>query len=168
VGWERRRRRNRGWECRQMGAYNGFFRRNHSVGDAVGDIATSLYGYHSLNPSVLSVGKIAWRHHAVAYFQTKCIFRRWNRRYIPTEIFRRYIPTALPTESFRRYIPTDFETELCPSVLITDGIFPSVIPLLFSGFLVVNQEKKNKSTRPLNNPTKRKSWKLQRTFFKTI
>ena len=27
--------------------------------------------------------------------------------------------------------------ELCPSVLITDGIFSSVIPLLFSGFLVV-------------------------------
>jgi hypothetical protein len=90
-----------------------------------------------LNPSVLSVGKIVWRHHVVAYLQTKCIFRRWNRRYIPTEIFRRYIPTELPTESFRRHIPTDFETELCPSVLITDGIFPSVIPLLFSGFLVV-------------------------------
>jgi hypothetical protein len=31
----------------------------NSVGDAVGDIATSLYDYHSLNPSVLSVGKIA-------------------------------------------------------------------------------------------------------------
>jgi hypothetical protein len=50
-----------------MGAYNGFFRRNHQrndsvgyvVGDAVGDIATSLYDYHSLNPSVFSVGKIA-------------------------------------------------------------------------------------------------------------
>jgi hypothetical protein len=46
-----------------MGAYNGFFRRNHqritSVGDAVDEIATSLYGYHILNPSVLSVGKIA-------------------------------------------------------------------------------------------------------------
>jgi len=50
-----------------MGAYNGFFRRNHrrkesvgdSIGDAVGDIATSLYGYHILNPSVISVGKIA-------------------------------------------------------------------------------------------------------------
>jgi hypothetical protein len=46
-----------------MGAYNGFFRQNHrritSVGDAVGEIATSLYGYHILNPSVLSVGKIA-------------------------------------------------------------------------------------------------------------
>jgi len=137
VGWERRRRRNRGWECRQVGAYNGFFRRTHWQIHSVGDIATSLYGYHSLNPSVLSVGKIAWRHHAVAYFQTKCIFRRWSRRYIPTEIFYRYIPTALPTEWFRRYIPTDFKTELCPSVLITDGIFPSVIPLLFSGFLVV-------------------------------
>jgi hypothetical protein len=132
VGWERRRRRNRGWECRQMGVYNGFFRRNHRrnnfIGDAVGDIATSLYGYHSLNPSVLSVGKIAWRHHSVAYFQTNCICRRWSRR---------YIPTALPTKLFRRYIPTDFETELFPSVLITDGICPSVIPLLFSGFLVV-------------------------------
>jgi len=67
VGWERRRRRNRGRECRQMGAYNGFFRRNHrrkysvddSVCDAVGESATSLYGYLSLNPSVISVGKIA-------------------------------------------------------------------------------------------------------------
>jgi len=145
VGWERRRRRNRGWECRQMGAYNGFFRRYHrrkesigdTVGDAVGDSATSLYGYHSLNPSVLFVGKIPWRHHAVAYFQTKCIFHRWSRRYIPTEIFRRYMPTELPTEYFRRYIPTDLETELCPSVIITDENIPSVIPLLFSGFLVV-------------------------------
>jgi len=63
VGWERRRRRNRGRECWEMGAYNGFFRRNTSVddfiGDAVGDSATSLYGYLSLNPSVISVGKIA-------------------------------------------------------------------------------------------------------------
>jgi hypothetical protein len=45
-----------------MGAYNGFFQRNtsvgDSVGDAVGDSATSLYGYLSLNPSVISVGKI--------------------------------------------------------------------------------------------------------------
>jgi len=63
VEWERRRRRNRGRECRQMGAYNGFFRRNHrrdtDVGDSVGESATSLYGYLSLNPSVISVGKIA-------------------------------------------------------------------------------------------------------------
>jgi len=80
-----------------------------------------------------SVGKIAWRHHAVAYFQTNCIPRRRNRRYIPMEIFCRFIPTGL----YRRYIPTDFETELFPSVIITDGIFPSVIPLVFSSFLVV-------------------------------
>jgi hypothetical protein len=60
-----------------------------------------------LNPSVIPVGKIAWRHHAVAYFQTNCILRR----YIPTDIFRRYILTVLPTNLFRRYIPTDFETE---------------------------------------------------------
>ena len=120
VGWEKRRRRNRGRECRQMGAYNGFFRRNHrwntSVGDSVGESATSLYDYLSLNPSVISIGKIAWRHHAVAYFQTSCITRRRNRR----------------------YIPTNFETELFSSVYITDGKIPSVIPLLFSGFLVVN------------------------------
>jgi len=141
VGWERRRRRNRGRECRQMGAYNDFFRRNHrrntSVGDSVGESATSLYGYLSLNPLVISVGKIFWRHHAVAYFQTSCVTRRRNRRYIPTEYFRRYIPMVSPTDLFRRYIPTDFETELFPSVYITDGIIPSVIPLLFSGFLVV-------------------------------
>jgi hypothetical protein len=45
-----------------MGVYNGFFRRNTSVGDsvddAVGENATSLYGYLSLNPSVMPVGKI--------------------------------------------------------------------------------------------------------------
>jgi hypothetical protein len=69
-----------------------------------------------LNPSVISVGKIAWRHHAVAYFQTNCILRRRNRRYILTEYFRRYIPMELPTDLFRRYIPTEFETELFPSV----------------------------------------------------
>jgi len=63
VGWERRGRRNRGRECRQMGAYNGFFRRNHrqitavgdSIGGSIGESTTSL----SLNPSVISVGKIA-------------------------------------------------------------------------------------------------------------
>jgi len=41
--------------------YNGFFQWNHrrinsvcdSVGDSVGDSATSLYGYLSLNPSVI-------------------------------------------------------------------------------------------------------------------
>jgi hypothetical protein len=41
--------------------YNGFFRWNHrrnesvgdSIGDSVGDSATSLYGYLSLNPSII-------------------------------------------------------------------------------------------------------------------
>jgi len=98
VGWERRRTRNRGRECRQMGAYNGFFRRNHRRIHSVGESATSLYGYLSLNPSVISVGKIAWRHHVVAYFQTNCILRRRNRRYIPMERFCRYIPMELPTK----------------------------------------------------------------------
>jgi len=120
VGWERRRRRNRGRECRQMGVYNGFFRRNHrrkysvgdSIGDAVGESATLLYGYLSLNPSVMSVGKIAWRHHAVAYFQTNCILRRQNRRKyrrnksvgIYRQIWRRnyFRRYTLPTEIFCR------------------------------------------------------------------
>jgi hypothetical protein len=123
VGWERRRkRRNRGRECRQMGAYNVFFRPNHrrntsvgaSFGDSVGDSATSLYGYLSLNPPVIFVGKIAWRHHAVAYFQTSCIPRWRNCRYIPMEYFRRYIPTVLPMDLFCRYILIDFETKLFP------------------------------------------------------
>jgi hypothetical protein len=61
-----------------------------------------------LNPSVISVGNIAWRHHAVAYFQTNCILRRQNRRKYSVGIyrqicrrnyFRRYI---LPTEIFHR------------------------------------------------------------------
>jgi hypothetical protein len=39
--------------------YNGFFRRNHRRNTSVGESATSLYGYLSLNPSVMPVGKIA-------------------------------------------------------------------------------------------------------------
>jgi len=61
-----------------------------------------------------------------------------NGRYTPTEIVHWYIPTVSPMDLGRRYIPTDFETELCPSVNITDGMFPSVIPLVLSGFLVVD------------------------------
>jgi hypothetical protein len=60
VGWERRKRRNRGRECRQMGGYimaftdgitNGIVR--DSIGDSIDDSATSLYGYLSLNRSVI-------------------------------------------------------------------------------------------------------------------
>jgi len=74
-----------------------------------------------------SIGKIVWRHHAVAYFQTNDMPRRWNGRYTPTEIVYWYIPTVSPTDLGCRYIPTDFEMEL----------YPSVIPLVLSGFLVV-------------------------------
>jgi len=94
------------------GVYNGFYRWNHrrihsfgdSIGDSVGDSAMSLYGYLSLNPSVIPSVKLS------------------------EKIFRR---------RYGRYIPTDFETEFSPSVITTDRIFPSVIPLVFSGFLVV-------------------------------
>jgi hypothetical protein len=65
---------------------------------------------HSVIPSVKSSEKTPC-HHVVASFQTKCIVRR--------------------------YIPSDFETEFSPSVITTDEIFPSVIPLVFSDFLVV-------------------------------
>jgi hypothetical protein len=78
----------------------------------------SLYGYHSLNPSVIPSVKSSEktpRHHAIASFQTKCIVRR----------------------RYGRYIPLDFEMEFSPSVITTDRIVPSVIPLVFSGFLVV-------------------------------
>jgi len=40
---------------------------------------------------------------------------------------------------YRRYIPTDFEMELFPSVIITDEEIPSIILLVFAGFLVVKQ-----------------------------
>jgi hypothetical protein len=84
-----------------------------------------------------SVGKIVWCHHAVAYFQTNNMPRRRNNRYTQTKIVCQYIPTVSLTDLGRRYIPTDFETGLCPSVNITDGMFPSVIPLVLSSFLVV-------------------------------
>jgi len=126
------------------GVYNGFYRWTHrriySIGDSVGDSAKSLYGYLSLNPSVIPSVKSSEKtpcHHVVASFQTKCIVRWRYGRYIPTKYFRRYIPTVSPTELVRRYIPSDFETEFSPSVITTDEIFPSVIPLVFSDFLVV-------------------------------
>jgi len=104
------------------GVYNGFYRWTHrriySVSDFIGDNVMSLYGYHSLNPSVIPSVKSSEktpRHHAIASFQTKCIVRR----------------------RYGRYIPLDFEMEFSPSVITTDRIVPSVIPLVFSGFLVV-------------------------------
>jgi hypothetical protein len=125
--------------------YNGFFRWNHRrincVGDSIDDNATSLYDYLSLNPSVIPSVKSSEktpRHHAVASFQTNCILRRRNIRYIPTKILCRYILTVSLTKLGRRYIPTDFEMELFLSVIITDGIYPSVIPLVFSSFMVVD------------------------------
>jgi len=79
--------------------------------------ATSLYGYLSLNPSVIPSVKSSEktpRHHAVASFQTNCILRRRNSRFIATEILCQYISTVSLTELGRWYIPTDFEMELLP------------------------------------------------------
>jgi hypothetical protein len=130
VGWERRRRRrNRGREFWQMGGYIIVFFDGITDGFllsvipsmTVCHVTVRLSQFESLSHSV---GKIIWRHHAVAYFQTNCITGRQNGR---------YIPTVSPTDLGCRYIPIDFETELFPSVIITDG----KIPLDFSGFLVV-------------------------------
>jgi len=112
-------------------AYNGFFRWNHrritSVGDSIGDSVgdsiddsvgesvTSLYGYVSLNPSVILSVKS---------------FDVTTPLHFPDKL---YTPSGL----CRRYIPTDFETELFSSVIITDGKIMLVIPLVFSDFLVV-------------------------------
>ena len=113
------------------GVYNGFYqwnhRRNVSVGDSIGESATSLYGYLGLNPPVIPLVKSSEktpRHHTIASFQTNCIGRR-------------YIQTGSPTELCCRYIPTELKTELFPSVRITDEKFSSVIPLVFAGFLVM-------------------------------
>jgi len=48
-------------QWKRVSVYNGFFRWNHrritsvddSIGDSVGESVTSLYGYLSLNPSVI-------------------------------------------------------------------------------------------------------------------
>jgi hypothetical protein len=83
-----------------------------TVGDSIGEIATSLYGYLrlnslvipsvnpsvkvydylSLNPSVmpsLTSSKKTPRHHTAATFQTNCIGRRRYGRYSPTKTCRR-------------------------------------------------------------------------------
>ena len=122
---------------RRGGVYNGFYRWTHrqnvSVGDSIGDSVMSLYGYLSLNPSVIPSVKSSEqtpRHHAVASFQTKCIVRRRYGRYIHMEYYRWYIPTVSSMELVRRYIPSDFEMEFSLSVITTDGIFSLVIPLV--------------------------------------
>jgi hypothetical protein len=100
-------------------------------------VTVRLSQFESLNHSV---GKIIWktpRHHTVTSFQTNFIGRQRSGRYIPTEIFCRYIPTVSPMDLYHRYIPTDFEMELFPSVIITDEKISSVIPLVFTDFLVV-------------------------------
>ena len=107
--------------------YTSFYRWNHRrthsisipVGDSAGESVTSLYNYPGLNPSVIPSVKSSEknsRHHIIATFQKNCIVRR----------------------QYGRYIPTDFETELCSSVKISDEKIPSIIPLVFSDFLVVN------------------------------
>jgi len=137
------------------GVYNGFYQWTHrrkvsvgdSIGDSVGDSAMSLYGYLGLNPSVIPSVKSfeqTPRHHAVASFQTKCIVRRRYGRYLTTEYYRRYIPTVSPTELVRRYIPTVSPTELVRQYIPSDfetEFSPSVILLVFSGFLVVIEDK---------------------------
>jgi len=107
MGWERRRRRNRGRECRQMWAYNGFFRWNHrritSVGDSIsdsfGDSATSLYDYLSLNPSVILSVKSPdvttslhiSRQTVYPVGETVGIYRRFCRRVYAVSIYRQIL-----------------------------------------------------------------------------
>jgi hypothetical protein len=98
----------------------------------------------SVIPSVKSSEKTP-RHHTVASFQTNYISRRRSGRYIPKKIFHRYIPTGTPMELCRRYIPIELEMELFPSVRITNEKILSVIPLLFAGFLVVTNYRKNQT-----------------------
>ena len=101
-----------------------FFRWNHrrnesvsdSISDSTGDSATSLYGYLSLNLSVIPSVKS-------------------SDVTTPLHISRQ---TVYPVgKMVHWYIQTDFEMELFTSVIITDRKSLSVIPLIFSGFLVV-------------------------------
>ena len=119
--------------------YIDFYRWNHRrtrsvgipVGDSAGESVTSLYGYPSLNPSVIPSVKSSEKnpcHHTVVTFQKNCIVHRRYGRYIPTNVFHRYITTVSLTDGICRYIPTDFETEL----------YSSVIPLVFADFLIVS------------------------------
>jgi len=131
--------------------YNDFYRSNHrrihsvgnSIGDSDGESDTSVYGYLCLNPSVIPSVKSSEKnlcHHTIATFQTNCIGRWLYGRYIPTDVFCRYISTVSPMALFRRYIATKLEMELFPSVRITNEKIVLVIPLIFAGFLVVNQQ----------------------------
>ena len=95
---------------------NGFFRWNHrritSIGDSVGDSATSLYGYLSLNPSIIPSVKSSdvttplhiSRQTLYPVGETVGIYRRVYsvgiyRQILRRNYFHRYI---LPTEKFCR------------------------------------------------------------------
>ena len=92
-------------------------------------VAVRLSRFESLGHFV---GKIVWKKSTSSHH---CNF---PKNYLIHQWYGRYIPTVSPTDIFCRYIQTELETELFPSVKITNEKSPSVIPLVFSGFLVVN------------------------------
>jgi hypothetical protein len=104
---QRKRESADGW------VYNGFFRWNHRQIHSIGDSATSLYDYLSLNPSVIPSVKsfdVTTPLHIsrqIVYPVGEMVGR--YRRNISVGI---YILTVSPTYLGCRYIPTDFEMEL--------------------------------------------------------
>jgi len=145
VGWERRRRRNRGRECRQMGGYimvffdgitdNGFFWWNHqripsvddSISDSIGDSATSLYGYLSLNPSVIPSIKSS-------NVTTSLHISRQN--IYPSAKWLVYTDKIFPSVYTNRF--ADGSMSSVYSDRYWDGKISSIISLIFSDFLVVS------------------------------
>ena len=86
-----------------------------SIGDSVGDSATSLYGYLSLNPSVIPSVKLSEK-----------IFRRRYGRYIPTDFETEFSPSVTTTdEIFLSAIPLVFS-----GFLVVSCIYQNSIPLL--------------------------------------
>jgi hypothetical protein len=124
-------------------AYNGFFRRNHrritfvgdSVDDSVGESVTSLYGYISLNPLVIPSVKssdVTTPLHIskqTVYLVGETVGT--YRRNIFVGRYRRVYSVGIYRQILRRNFSVD------NMVYITDGKILSVIPLVFSGFLVV-------------------------------
>jgi len=140
VGWERRRRRNRRKRVGVWGGYIMVFFDGITDGDSIGDSATLLYGYLSLNPSVIPSVKLSEKtqcHHAIASFQTNYILHR-RKRSVYTDKNIPSVYTDRFSDGSRPSVYTDrFWDGIISVGNYTNEICSSVIPLVFSGFLVV-------------------------------
>jgi len=107
-----------------------------------------------------SVGKIVWRHHAVAYFQTNCVPRWRNGRYIPMEYF-----LSVYTDRFADGLRPSVYTDRCwDGIMFVDNYYRRNVFVGNSvGFLRFSGSGSNKftSNKSIQNQTGSQSRQCQ-------